>query len=100
MSASGLAITIPPGCDIRLSIVAPHSLVLVAPPGVEADLGMFCRPGVAGLFTFDPGLTWPDRSGCLAATYYLSHGCPILLQFESLADAMTCRKRLLVETAR
>lgn len=100
MSASGLAITIPPDCDVRLSIVAPHSLVLVAPPGIEANIEMFFRPGVAGLFTFDHGLTWPDRSGCLAATYYLTHGCPICLRFDSLADAMTCRKRLLGETMR
>ncbi len=99
MSASGLTITIPPGCDVRLSIVAPHSLVLVAPLGVEADLGMFYRPGVAGLFTFDPGLTWPDRNGCSAASYYLTHNCPILFEFDNLADAMTCRKRLLAEMA-
>ncbi len=100
MSASLLTITIPPGCDIRLSIVAPHSLVLVTPPGVEADLGMFRRPGVAGLFTFDPGLTWPERSGCLAATFYLANGVPICLQFDNLADAMTCWKRLLAETVK
>lgn len=99
MSASDLNITIPSGCDVRLSITAPHSLVLVAPPGVEADLGMFYRPGVVGLFSFDPGLTWPDQNGCSAASYYLTHNCPILLQFDNLADAMTCWKRLLVEMA-
>ncbi len=99
MSASGLTITIPPGCDIRLSIVAPHSLVLVAPPGVEAGVDMFRRPGVAGLFTFDPGLTWPDRNGCSAASHYLTHNCPILFKFDNLAGAMACRRRLLAEMA-
>ena len=86
-------ITVPPGSALRLCLVCPISLVLVAPPGVKADLDMLCRPGITGLFTHDPGLTWPDRSGCAAATAYLAAGHPIALQFEALADAIACHAR-------
>ncbi len=86
-------IDVPPGSDLRLCIVSPVSLVLVAPPGVKADLDILHRPGIAGLFTHDAGLTWPDRSGCAAATAYLAAGHPIALQFEALADAMACHAR-------
>ncbi len=87
-------ITLPPGSDVRLCLVSPFSLVLVAPPGTKADPDMLLRSGIAGLFTFDPGLAWPDRSGCAAATAYLAAGHPICLQFEALADAMACHKRM------
>ncbi len=100
MSVSGLTITIPPGCDVRLSIIAPHSLVLVAPPGMAADLSMLLPVGVSGVFTFDRGLTWPDRKGCSAATALLANDSPLCFQFDGLADAMAFHKRLIAETVR
>jgi hypothetical protein len=92
-SGNSSAIAVPKGSDVRLQIISPHNFVFVAPPGVKAELEMFTKPGIAGLFTFDGGLTWPDRAGCKAATVYLGTGFPICLQFDDLASAMTCAKR-------
>lgn len=91
------SIALPLSADIRLCMVPPHHLVVVAPPPLKADTNVFLRPGVCGLFTFDPGLTWPDRSGCQWAEEYLKAGHPICFQFTALADALACHKRLVKE---
>jgi len=62
------AVVVAKGSDVRLQIIAPHSFVFVARPGVKAELDMFAKPDVTGLFTFDRRLTWPDRVGYKAAS--------------------------------
>ena len=88
------SIEIPAGSDMRLLMRGGLHLVIVAPPPQRADLAMFRRPGVSGLFTFDQGLAWPDRDGCHAASAYLKADHPIAFCFETLGDALICKKRL------
>lgn len=90
-------IALPASADIRLCMVPPHHMVIVAPPPLRAILEEFLRPGVRGLFTFDPGVTWPNPSGCRYAEHYLKAGEPICFQFGALADALAFHKRLLRE---
>ena len=53
-------------------------LVLVAPPGVKADVAeMLSRPGVTGLLAHNFGLTWPDHSGRAVASADRTAGHPI-----------------------
>ncbi len=94
-------ISAPAGADIRLASMGRHHVVMVAPPPLKAELNAFLRPGVvSGLFTFDPGMTWPDRDGCAFAQQYLKLGVPVCFQFGSMADALTCHSRLLREAGR
>ena len=79
---------------MRLLMQGGLHFVIVAPPPQQADLAMFRRPGVSGLFTFDHGLSWPDREGCRLASAYLKANHPIAFCFEALGDALACRKRL------
>ena len=88
------SIEIPEGADIRICTRSGMSLLIVAPPPQKADPDMFERGGISGLFTFDPGLTWPNQDGCRAASAYLKAGCPIAFIFEALRDALVCRERL------
>lgn len=90
-------IALPPLADIRLCMAPPHHLVIVAPPPLKASMDEFLRRGVRGLFTFDPGLSWPDQSGCHHAQEYLRLGLPVCFQFTALADALACHKRLVKE---
>ena len=87
-------IEVPAGSDMRLCTQGGWHFVLVASPPLQADVAMFRRPGVSGLFTFDPGLTWPDRDACRAASAYLKAKHPIAFCFERLGDALVFRKRL------
>jgi hypothetical protein len=74
-------------------------MVVVAPAPLKADLDLLLRePSVIGLFTFDPGVTWPDRSGCAYASAYLAAGHAICLQFDALGDAVAAHERLQRET--
>ena len=93
------SITVPPGSETRIFMVPPMAYVMVAPPGVEPELGILRRPGVSGLFTFDPDVTWPSAQGCRYATEYLRSGHPILLQYERLEDALHAQQRLRREMA-
>jgi len=93
-------IALPQGTDIRLSIRPPYHLVVVAPSPLTANLDdLLSKPRVIGMFTFDPGVTWPDRSGCAYASVYLAAGHPICLQFDELTDALACRERLAKQAA-
>ncbi len=85
---------VPPGTDVRLFAQPPFHMVVVAPPGTKADLGTIFATGLAGCFTFDDGLDWPDREGCTAATAYLAAGHPVCMVFEDVAAATSCRDRL------
>ena len=87
-------IPVPQGADVRLVLQGSLHFVIVAPAPLKADPAMFRKPGVHGVFTFDPGLTWPNRDGCRAAAGYLRAGLPIAFCFEALGDALVCRKRL------
>lgn len=98
--AASDTIALPPGSDIRLFMLVPYSLVIVAPAPHKATTDMSTRPGLSGLFTFDPGMSWPDRSCCRYAENYLQTGSQVCFQFESLADALACHKRLLREMPR
>lgn len=94
------SISIPASADIGLCLRPPHSLVVVAPSPLKADLELLLRkPSVVAMFTFDPDVTWPDRSGCAYASAYLAAGHAIVLQFDSLGDALACKSRLVKEAA-
>lgn len=88
-------IAVPADCAIALSSLGAAHVVLVAPPGMAADLAMLTRPGnLAGAFTHDDGLTWPDDRGCAAASACLAAGCAVGLIFQDEASAVACRDRL------
>ncbi|MDQ2802606.1 MAG: hypothetical protein M3Y41_07945 [Pseudomonadota bacterium] len=94
-------ITVPPDADIGLTMQGRRHMVIVAPAPLKANLTLFTRPGtLGGWFTFDPGLTWPDRNCCRFASHYLQTGIPIGFEFAALADALACHRRLLREAGR
>lgn len=94
-------ITVPAGTNVRLYIRPPHHALLAAPPGVEADLDkLLCKPNVVPLFVHDAGVTWPDRDECRWASKYLETGHAIAFQFDTLADALSCHKRLVASGAK
>ena len=97
---SARSIVIPAGADIRLCMRPPDSIVVVAPSPLKADLDLLIgEPLVIGMFVQGAGTTWPDKAGCSLASAYLAAGHPILLQFETLADALACQNRLAREMA-
>lgn len=92
---SARCITMPPGTDTRLCIRPPFYCLVAAPAPLRADLdALLDQPNVLGLFTFDRGVDWPDREGCRWATEYLRAGRAIVLQFNSLKDALAAQKSL------
>ncbi len=93
-------IAIPAGADIRVAMLPPHHLVLVAPPPLKADVAKFLQSGVSAVFTFDDGMNWPDQDCCRYAEQYLRAGIPICFEFGAFADALTCHRRLLQEAGR
>ena len=89
------SITVPAGCTIALTDLGLAYVVLVAPPGLKPEMEMLTRRGtVAGVFTFDDDLAWPNSDGCVAASAYLAAGCPIGLFFEDRVCAVACHDRL------
>ena len=91
-------IRIPPGADVRLSVLPP--CVIIAPAGSEASLAGLTTPGgVSAILTHEAGITWPQRSGQLLADEILRAGGTVCFEFENLADAFACRARLLREAA-
>ena len=93
-------IAVPDGTDIRLVVMPPFSVVAIAPPPLKAEADLYIRPGgVSGLFTFDDGLIWPDRTCRRAAESYLAAGVPIAFQFRKLEYALVCISRLKREMA-
>ncbi len=70
--------------------------VSIARFGAPASLPDFLsRPGLSGILTHNPGMSWPDRKGeRLASATLAVEGTSVFLLFHSLADAMGCRKRL------
>lgn len=97
---SARTIALPPGTRCRLAMRPPHHIIVAAPPPLEPTLdALFAKPSIVGLFSHDQGVTWPDRDGCRWAGEYLRAGNAIAFQFESLADALSCHKRLLASGA-
>ena len=53
--------------------------------------------GGFGLILNEPDASWPDRQGCRIASGLLAAGQPVVLSFESYADASAARNRLMEE---
>jgi hypothetical protein len=53
------------------------------------------RGRVFGVITHDEGLTWPSRRGeAMAAAVLAEGGGPVALVFNTLPDALACKRRL------
>jgi hypothetical protein len=53
------------------------------------------RGKVFAVITHDEGLTWPSRRGeALAAAVLAEGGGPVALAFNSVADALACKRQL------
>ncbi len=93
-------IAIPPDADVRILCQPPFYTVAIAPAPLTANADLFSTPGgVSAMFTFDPGLTWPDRRCRQLTEGYLANGVPVAYCFPSLADALACHARLKPEMA-
>ena len=92
------SIAVPPGSGVVLNFVRPWSWVGVTPPGAMEAWDAIVRPG--GLFEItsdDARTSWPDHAGCRVASALLAAGEPVLLSFETYADASAARNRLMEE---
>ena len=91
---------LPPGTDVRLGMHAGVSLyyVFLAPRPREAGMHLLNELAEAGRMTtflaHETGVAWPDRQGVALAEETLEQGCPVILQFARLADALAAHKRL------
>jgi len=93
MSAAG--IDLPTGADVRIIVGFPEVVLVITQEGRTANLEDFTKAGECSLvLTHDAGVTWPDRKGVMLAKAALADGWPMMLQFENLADALACRRRL------
>ena len=93
-------ITIPADADLRILCQPPLYMVAIAPAPLKASAELFDTPGgVSAVFTFDPGLTWPDRRSRRLTEGYLANGVPVAYHFPNLGDALACRARLKLEMA-
>ena len=91
-------IDVPTDYTVAIAPTGTMHAVLIAPPGVTADVAMLTRPGrSASVLTHDAGLTWPDAEGCGIAEACIAFGYPVGLIFQDEASATACRDRLLRE---
>ena len=95
---------LPSDTDARLGLVAGVYFVFLARPPQQAGthlLELLATPGnMTTLLTHDPGVSWPDRRGIGLAEATLAAGGVVILQFERMADALACHRRLLHASAR
>ena len=97
---------LPPGTDVRLGLMpdVPAYFVFIAPAPLKAGthlLDLVNRPGeVAALLTHDAGVNWTDRHGVALAESVLTEGGAVIMQFETMADALAAHRRLLREGVR
>ena len=89
-------IVIPQDATIRLANEGRGWFVSIARPGAPSDIiANMQRPGLAGIITHDPGMSWPDKRGEQLANLTLAQPeTAIFLVFADLAGALACRKRL------
>ncbi len=87
---------IPDDVNIRMFSENGRWFVGVARNGRSVDLSDVVTPGnMSALLTHDEGVSWPDRTGlALFGFVMMDDAGAVVLQFESLADAMACRKTL------
>ena len=90
---------LPPGTEARLGLIPNQGyFVFLAAPPLQAGVHLLARlrePGtMTALLTHDPDLTWPDRYGEALAEHVLAHGGAVVMQFASMANAMSAQRRL------
>jgi len=87
---------VPPGGAARLYILPPHgNIVLLAATADDASPAALYRPGhLSVLVVHDKGDTWPDAAGIALSNAVLAEGGTVALKFDTLGDALACRRRL------
>ena len=87
-------IKLPPGADIRTSLVDGKTLITIASPKQPSNPQAAARGSVTPYLTHPAGVTWPDRIGICLANDALEHAGSVVLEFASLADGLAFRQRL------
>jgi hypothetical protein len=89
-------IDIPADATIRLSREAAGWAVSIIRDGAPTSLAAnLRRPGMSGVLTHDPGMSWPDRNGVALVNALLLHPeTAVFLVFDTNAEAVACWPRL------
>jgi hypothetical protein len=98
-------VKLPPNFDSRLCFIpgegAYFVFITTAPmkPGLHL-LDLIMKPGsLATVLTHDAGTDWTDRQGERLAEATLAQDGAVIMQFETMADALSAHRRLLKQTA-
>lgn len=78
------------------SLAAPHvfAVCVAIAPTPATPAALLQRGRVSALLTHDAGMSWPDRAGETLLGAVLDHGGGAMLGFETMADALACKRRL------